>query len=76
MSEEARPCAACERGRHDSCGRQVSAAGIECGCELCWGDSETVPCPACNGTGGQLPPFLMCPNCGATGRVRRGRYYS
>lgn len=30
-------CAACGAGRHDHCGAQVSAAGIRCGCQICWG---------------------------------------
>jgi hypothetical protein len=34
-------CGACEAGRHDHCGKQVSAAGIECECMVCWGTPQT-----------------------------------
>ncbi len=34
-------CAACAVGKHDHCGGQVSAAGIRCGCQVCWGTSHS-----------------------------------
>lgn len=43
---EAGLCAACGSGRHDRCGGQVSASGIRCGCQVCWGKPPPLPPPA------------------------------
>ena len=43
-------CQACERGSHEDCSAQVSAANSPCDCEYCWGKSDSVDL---------LPDFLI-----------------